>query len=136
MGRQVRKIRDFDGNVAELGAHMGIFLMRPPKEIFEQSKLVHDFERCGVNRIPAKISQKIAVLFENDGFDACSGKQKTQNYAGGTTASYAALGVHSFNRLIVLVQAESPWQNLRLAVIPFGGFAKPPTPTRGGIATP
>jgi hypothetical protein len=136
MGGQVRKIRDFDGNVAELGAHTGIFLMRPPKEIFEQSKLVHYFERCGVNRIPAKISQKIAVLFENDSFDACSGKKKTQNHTGGTSACYAALGVHSFNRLIVLVQQESPWQNLRPAVIPFSGLAKPPTPTRGGIATP
>jgi hypothetical protein len=132
----MRKIRDLDGNVAELGAHMGIFLMRPPKEIFEQSKLVHDFERCGMYRIPTKISQKIAVLFENDGFDACSGKKKTQNHAGGTTSRYAALGVHSFNRLVVLPQPESPWQNLRPAVIPFSGLAKRPTPTRGGIATP
>jgi hypothetical protein len=89
-----------------------------------------------VNRVPAKISQEIAVLFENDGFDACSCKKKTQNDAGGTTASYAALGVPSFNRLIALVQQESPWQNLRPAVIPFRGLAKPLIPTRGGIATP
>ena len=64
--------------------------MRQLQEIFQKPEVVHRFEGRGMDRVAAKIAQKIRVFFENDRIDAGAGKEKPEHHAGGSTADNAA----------------------------------------------
>ena len=91
---KVRKIRDRYFRIFDAGANFTKFLMRPAQEIVEYSKLVDQFERGRMNRVPSKIAQKILVLFEHRYFDTRTGEKKTQHHTGRACAHDAASGLH------------------------------------------
>jgi hypothetical protein len=61
------------------------------QESFEQSQLVHDLKSRRVQRVAAKIPQKIGVLFQDKHRDAGPGQQKTQHHPGRSSTGNAAL---------------------------------------------
>jgi hypothetical protein len=64
--------------------------MRQLQEVFQKTEVVHRFEGRGVDRIAAKIAQKICMFFENDRIHPGSGKEKPEHHPGWATADDAA----------------------------------------------
>src|SRR2546423_6714345 len=81
MSWKMRKIGDGYYEILDLTADLGQLLMRPAQEIVQQSKLVHQLERRRMNRVPAKITQKIRVLFEDHYIDSGASEQKPQHHS-------------------------------------------------------
>src|SRR5258708_19451337 len=79
--RQVRKVRDDHGDVFDLAADLGQLLVRPPQELIENSKFVHQFQGRGMNCVPSKIAQKISVLFQDHHIHTPPSHQQTSNHA-------------------------------------------------------
>jgi hypothetical protein len=50
-----------------------------------------------MNRVAAKIAQKIGVLFQNKNFHARAGEQKTEHHAGWPAPDNATAGLHFFD---------------------------------------
>jgi hypothetical protein len=88
--------------------------MRAFQEIAENSKFVHDFERGGMNRVAAKIAQKVRVLFEHDNFDSGASQQKSQDHAGGPAANDAAAGCQLLGRWMVRGHGKCPGESWRV----------------------
>ena len=87
--RQVRQIADLRGDAAEATPNAAVFLMRPLQKSFEQAELVHYFECRRMNRIAAKIAQKIAMLLQHNHIDARSRQKITGHHSSGTSANDA-----------------------------------------------
>src|ERR1700693_1803239 len=64
--------------------------MRQLQEIVQKAELVHRFEGRRMDRVAAKIAQKIRVFFENDRIDAGAGKEKPEHHPGRSAADDAA----------------------------------------------
>ena len=75
--------------------------MRPLQEIVEEAQLVHQLECRGMNRIAAKIAQKIRVLFEDQHIHARARQQKSKHHSSRSAAGDAAAGLRGFKRGIV-----------------------------------
>ena len=69
--------------------------MRALQKRLEQPELVHDLERRRMDRIAAKVAQKIAVLLEQDDAHAGARQQHRRHHPGRTTADDAALRLRS-----------------------------------------
>src|SRR5262245_55930301 len=89
----MREIGDGHALVADLAAKLLQILMWPLERVFEQAKLVHDFERRGVNGVAAKVTEEVRVLLEHYNVDAGTGEKEPEHHSG-RAASYdaAALG--------------------------------------------
>src|SRR5580704_8216147 len=74
--------------------------MRKLQEIFQKAELVHRFEGRGMDRVAAKIAQKIPMFFENDRIDAGAGKEKPEHHPGRSTADDAAAAGESLRSLV------------------------------------
>ena len=97
MGGQVGEIRQADGIVPDLSRQMAHFLMRTLEKIVENAQFVHDFERRGMNRVAAKIAQKVGMLLQHDNIHSHAGQQKTQHHASRTASGDTALGTQGLN---------------------------------------
>src|SRR5580693_9326407 len=64
--------------------------MRQLQEIVQKAELVHRFEGRRMDRVAAKIAQKICMFFENDRIDAGAGKEKPEHHPGRSAADDAA----------------------------------------------
>jgi hypothetical protein len=84
------KIGELQKDVADLCPERTHFLMGSLQEFFEDAELMHDLERRRVNRITAEVTQKIAMLFENEDSDPGSGQQQRQHHPGGAPSDNAA----------------------------------------------
>src|SRR5262245_24292823 len=89
--RQASEIGQGESGVAELSVQLVDFLMRQLEKLVEQAKLVHDFKRCGMNRIAAKIAQKICMLFQHNDVDAGAGKQEAEHHPRWSTTDDATV---------------------------------------------
>ena len=90
MHREVREIDQRNRDVADFAFGLPYFLMRQLQEIFQKAEVVHRFESRGMDRIAAKIAQKICMLFKDDRIDASAGKEKPEHHPGRSTADDAA----------------------------------------------
>ena len=57
-------------------------LMGKLQERVEQTQLIYDVERGEMERIPAKVEEKISVLFQDDHRHTGTGQQNTQHHVG------------------------------------------------------
>ena len=57
------------------------FLMWLPQQIFREAEFMHQLKRGRMNRIPAKISKKIRVLFKNENIDPGKALAKLEEFA-------------------------------------------------------
>jgi hypothetical protein len=80
------EVRDGDGFGPKNGADLGHFLVWQVQETLDQSKLMHDLEGRGMDRIATKITQEIRVFFQNKHLDTGPGQEQTQHHPGGTAA--------------------------------------------------
>src|SRR4051812_31893150 len=78
----MRKIRDLRRMTVEHPRESGDSLMRQPKKFLEQSQLVHQLERGGMNRVAAEIAVEIPMLFQDDNLHARAGQQVTGHHSG------------------------------------------------------
>jgi hypothetical protein len=85
-GWQMRKVRKLQKVCAYLSTELAYFLMRQFQKLFEESELVHHFERRWMHSVAAKITQEIGVLFEHDRLDARTREQKAEHHSGGAAA--------------------------------------------------
>ena len=60
------------------------------EEIFEDAKLVHHFERRGMDGVAAEVAQEIGVFFQHDDVDAGAGEKKPEHHAGRAAAGDGA----------------------------------------------
>src|ERR1700721_574733 len=99
---QMRKISSRDYEIVYASANLRQFLMWTAQELVDNSKLVHQFQCGWMNRISAKIAQKIRMLFKHQHLDSPAGEQKAQYHPGRTTACNATADRDSFRRGILL----------------------------------
>src|SRR5437762_3125129 len=92
--RQVRKVSQRNRFIADLSDHLGHFGVRPFEKVFEEAQLVHQLERGWMNRVAAKVAQKICVLLEHDDFYARTRQQEAQHHPRRATTGDAASCVH------------------------------------------
>ena len=90
MHRQMREIDHRNRDVADFDFSLPHFLMRQLQEIFQEPQVLHRLERRGMDRVAAKITQKIRMFFENDRIDAGAGKEKPEHHPGRSAADDAA----------------------------------------------
>src|SRR5438132_7300356 len=111
----MRKVHQDNKFIADLAAEPGRFLMRQFEKAFEDSQFMHHFERRRMDRVTAKVAQKIFMLFEHDDIDACTCQQKAKHHARRTAAGDATSGndLHLESKLIRLK-----------ATVPFDAFPK------------
>ncbi len=70
------KIRDDDALVADLAGELAHLLMRALEEIVEDTELVHDLERRGMDGVAAEVAQEIGMLLQHHDIDTGAGEQK------------------------------------------------------------
>src|SRR5258708_7246252 len=87
--RQVRKVRDDHGGVFDLAADLGQLLVRPAQELIENSKFVHQFQGRGMNRVPAKVAQKIRMLLQDHNIHAGTRAQEPRDNSRRSPAATA-----------------------------------------------
>ena len=90
--RQMTEVHHWDSLGANLKAQPRDLLVWNFQEFVEQPKLVHQFERRGMDGVAAEVTQEIGVLLQHDNVDAGAGEQKTQHHAGRPAAGDAAAG--------------------------------------------
>jgi hypothetical protein len=66
----MREISDGRVYVVNLHANIAKLVVRKLQKFIEEAKLVHDFERGGVDGIAAKIAQKVGMLLEDEDFNS------------------------------------------------------------------
>ncbi len=96
MRRQVSEIRHRYFEVVKLGADSFVHLMRLAQKIVQKSQFVHQFERGGMNRVAAKIAEKIRVLFEHQHFHSGARQQECKDHSRRAAAHDAAAGLQDF----------------------------------------
>jgi hypothetical protein len=72
------------------GADVVHFSVRELKEFLQQTELVHELEGRRMDRVTAKIAQKIRVLFEHDNVNSGAGQEKCEHHSRRATASDTA----------------------------------------------
>ena len=89
--RQMREIGKSGLEIAE-SAFQGIgFVMGPLQEPVIETKLVHDLQRRGMDRIAPEVAQEIAVLFEH-GHGYPGARQEIAGHHSGRTAPHHTTG--------------------------------------------
>jgi len=64
--------------------------MRQLQKLVQKAEVVQRFERRGMDRVAAKIAQKILMFFNDDRIDARAGQKQAQHHSGGSAAHDAA----------------------------------------------
>src|SRR4029077_3786934 len=105
--RQVRKVGDDHADVLDLAAELGQFLMRPAQELIENSKLVHQFQGRGMNRVSAKVTQEIRVLLQDHNIHTSTREQEPRNHPRRSPAHHTAASSHLLNGKVCSFHRES-----------------------------
>ena len=96
--RQVAKSATVIAVVADLAASCAASWCGSAQEFVEQSQLVHQFQRRGMDGVAAKIAEEIGVLLQHDDVDAGPRQQEAQHHPGRTAADDAATRREGFRR--------------------------------------
>ncbi len=86
----MRKIGDWQIEVADSSPKVLNLLMRQFEQLFVKAKLIHHLEGRRMDRVAAKIAEEIGVLFEHQHIGACAGEDEAEHHAGGPSARDAA----------------------------------------------
>src|SRR5437870_1207473 len=70
--------------------------MRAFEKIFEETELVHHLERGRMNRVTAKVAQKIRVFLQDYDVDPGARQQKPKHHSRRPTPGNAASSVYRF----------------------------------------
>src|SRR5215471_14187750 len=92
VGRQMCEVCQRNKLIANLAADLSDFLVRSFEKLIEQAEFIDHFESRRMDRVAAKVAEKIGVLFEHDYIDTCPREQKPEHYTGRSTADNAAAG--------------------------------------------
>src|SRR5262249_20272619 len=106
-GRKMREIGHWQFGCANLRLEEACFLMRQLQEFVEEAKFIHDVECRGMDRVAAKITEKIVVPFEDERINSGAGEQKPEHHSGGPAANDAAA---AGNHLRSLSHGASPFR--------------------------
>ena len=99
MGRQVGKVRPQGTSTSPINAlSLPRTLVGPLEELVEQSQLVHQFQRRGVDRVAAEVAEKILVLLQNHDIDPSARASKiAQHHPRRPAPDNAAAGLNRFD---------------------------------------
>ncbi len=87
-------VRHRQRQVAEPHIDPGHLLVGQLQQIFQQPKFVQNFERGGMNRVPAKIPQEVGVLLQDKHINAGASQPQSQHHSGRTASRDAAVHRH------------------------------------------
>ena len=87
-----------DAVVADLAGKLAHLLVRPLEERVEQTELVHDLQRRGMDGVAAEVAQEVGMLLEHEHIDAGAGEQKSAHHAGRPAAGDDAGGGDGLRR--------------------------------------
>src|SRR6185312_9307 len=90
MPRHMPEVANGDERILQLKPNGTYFLMRALEELFQNAEFVHQLEGRWMDRIPAKIAQKIAMFLKHPNIDACPPQQEAEDHARRPAASNAA----------------------------------------------
>src|SRR5262249_52714379 len=93
--RKMGEVGDGHDVWSDLPGQFADFLMGAFEELVKQAELVDEIERRRMDRVAAKVSQEIGVLFEHDDINAHARQQEAQHHAGRASADYAAPGAQA-----------------------------------------
>jgi hypothetical protein len=86
-GGKVREIDDGHDVAIDDRMQLARFLVRHFQEFIEQSKLVHKFERGGMNGVAAKIAVEIGMLLQHRDFHTGARQQITGHHSSRSAAN-------------------------------------------------
>jgi hypothetical protein len=75
MSGEVREVRNGNRLVPYLTRKLAYLLMRKFEEGVENMQLMHQLESGGMNRVSAKITEKIGMLLQHDHIHAHAGEE-------------------------------------------------------------
>ena len=90
VGRQVREVGDRHGLAGDVAGQTPGLLVRPLEEFVEKAEFGEEFEGRGVDGVAAEVAEEVAVLFEDDHFDAGAGEEEAGHHAGRPAAGHDA----------------------------------------------
>src|ERR1700730_11766644 len=76
--------------------------MLTAQKVVQNSEFVHQFKGGGMNRISAKIAQKIRVLFKHNHIHSGPGEQEAEHHTRGSTARNAAARFDGFSAVLLV----------------------------------
>jgi hypothetical protein len=77
----------------DLAGKLGHRLVRTLEEVIQNAQFVHHFQGRGMNRVSAKITEKVGVFLQDNHVHSQARQQKTQHHAGGPASHDAATRV-------------------------------------------
>src|ERR1700731_2916638 len=125
MGREMGKIGQGEFDIADLDCEQPDLLMRQLEKIIEKAEVVHRLEGRGMDRVAAKIPEKIGVFFENDRIDASAGKEKPEHHPGGSAADDAAAAGECLRSLVHSPPIEAQYAGSSLHHLAREGLRSP-----------
>ena len=93
---QVSQIRKRDRVFSDLSAEFPDLLVRPFEKVLDQAKFVNDLKRRRMNRVTAKIAQKVGVLLKHDDIHTRACEQKAEHHSGRSAAGNATTRRHLY----------------------------------------
>jgi len=93
MSRKMSEVAHYDRFLADLSPQFARLLMGALQKLFQDSKLIHQLQRGGMNGVAPKVAQKVSVLFEDDDLDARARQQKAEHHSGRPAADDTAFGL-------------------------------------------
>ncbi len=95
---KMREVGDGDQRLAEIAGERRHLLMRALQKRFEHAEFVHHGERRRMNRISAKVAQKVGVLLEEHGRNAGAREEQCCHHSRRSAADDAAAGAKLAHR--------------------------------------
>lgn len=97
-GRQMGEVGDGQRQSADLGVEPRRLLVGEPEQSLQQSQLLHELQRRGVDGVAAEVAQKVGVLLQQQHLHPGAGQQQSEHHPGRTTAGDAAIHSNPFRR--------------------------------------
>ncbi|MND96221.1 hypothetical protein D3C80_885050 [compost metagenome] len=104
--RQPGKIRDRDTFAADNRIQPRRARMRQAEELVDETQLLHQFKRGGVDGIAAKIAQEIPVFLDHRHIYTAAGKQQAKHHTRRPTACNGNGGADVLNRFTVIFRRD------------------------------
>ena len=86
MHRQVTEVGQPERGLADLTRECAYLRVRQPQELVQYAELVQNLQRRRVDRVAAKVTEKVRVLFEHGDPDARASEEKPEHHPRRTAA--------------------------------------------------
>jgi hypothetical protein len=93
VGGEMSEVAHAERLSADGDGQLGELLMREREELVEQTKLVEELERRGMDGVAAEVAEEVFVFFEDSDIDSGAGEEEAEHDSGWASADDAACGI-------------------------------------------